>query len=489
MAVALAFVAGRAASEPSAEDLLRSVSGSPAAPAGPDAVQTARRRLAVTSRPATSSDSAAAAPYGDDPDAPRPRRPATRADQGTAEDLLRGVQGGGTARPAQRGAAAARSAGPGQGTAEDLLRSAQGGGATVRSAGPGQGTAEDLLRGARGTASGSDDFTGSAAPAASAAPVDRSRDLARRGRSSATDDFSRPLKKSRAQVSKPDDSLSRVFVDAQKGATYAGNERCLKCHQSYGEEGRGSFYALYALSKAILVDQRRGCEGCHGPGSKHSDGQIDAITNPTKLTKMGQADLCFSCHAVTMRAGDPVVHFPGHSSNHVSCMNCHRVHTPAAEKHLKEPPNRLCMSCHRDVAAEFLRRSGHEVRDEAPSTLSSMPGGKMRCIDCHLTWSRRRDPTGREPTIETCQGCHPDTRGPFVFTHDAGSAEISSGCMACHTPHGSPNRHLLQANGRSLCLGCHTDFSIGHFPGPSCTTMGCHQDIHGSNVNAFLIRR
>ena len=376
----------------------------------------------------------------------------------SAEELLRGVQEG--TAPA---APPARSASP------PRPRAASSG-----------GSAEDLLRAVQGGET----------PAPQARPATRTAEPAKapRRRSSRGDGFDSPLKKARAAAKKPEDTLSKYFVDAQKGSTYAGNTKCIACHKRYGEEGRGSLYALYALSQAILVPQRRGCEGCHGPGSKHADGQVDAITNPRKLTKMGQADLCFSCHAVTERAGDPVVHFPGHSGSHVSCLNCHRIHAPAAEHNLKETPNRLCMSCHRDVAAEFLRRSRHEVRIEEPTTLSVLEGGKMKCIDCHLPWNRRRDPTGVEPTVETCQGCHADTRGPFVFSHDAGSAELSKGCTTCHQPHGSPNRHLLNASGRGLCLGCHTDFSIGHFPGPTCSTMGCHQDIHGSNTNAFLVR-
>jgi DmsE family decaheme c-type cytochrome len=287
-------------------------------------------------------------------------------------------------------------------------------------------------------------------------------------------------------VARRADELSKIFVDAQRGARYAGNERCLRCHRAYGEEGRGSLFALYALSPRILVNARRGCEGCHGPGSKHVDGTIEAITNPRRLTKQGQADLCFSCHTVAMLAGDRELHFPGHGSNHVTCLNCHRVHSPAAEKNLREEPNRLCMKCHQDVLAEFGLRSRHPVRPEEPTPLFSVREGKVRCIDCHRAYSRRRDPTGREPTVETCQGCHADTRGPFLFSHDAGSAEMVDGCGACHLAHGSPNRHLLRATGRSLCVTCHTDFSAAHFPGQNCSS--CHRDIHGSNTSHIFLR-
>lgn len=368
----------------------------------------------------------------------------------------------------------------------------------ARSGGLKTGTAEDLLRGVQGGEPAPDPRGSPRATSDFDEPMPTASPRATPARAAPTftsDGFDEPaprrgfnLLRPAPAVAKRADPLADIFVKEQKGAEYAGTERCLACHQRYGEEGRASLSALYAVSEAIAVSQRRGCEGCHGPGSKHADGKIEAITNPRKLTKGGQSGLCFSCHAVSVRAGDPVVHFPGHSSNHVGCLNCHRVHGSSAEKFLKEEPNRLCMSCHRDVAAEFLRRSRHPIRAEEPSPRSSQRGGKMRCIDCHLNWSRRREPTGREPTIDTCQNCHAETRGPFLFSHDAGSAEMVDGCQACHLPHGSPNRHLLRASNRSLCLQCHSDFATGHFPGPTCTTTACHQDIHGSNTNVFLVR-
>lgn len=391
---------------------------------------------------------------------------ATAFAEPTAEELLRGVQADAPPRPAAparsaetRERAKARARAIVSELQQKVPAAKAGGGLKTQ-------TAEELLRGAQG------------------GKVEAPK--------AADTFFDAPARASRGNLLKPvvkkADSLERYFVDAQKGAEYAGTDKCLECHRAYGEEGRASLSALYALSSAILVDQRKGCEGCHGPGSKHVEGRLAAITNPRKLTKMGQADLCFSCHAVTVRAGDPVRHFPGHSANHVSCSGCHQVHQPKAEKFLKEEPNRLCISCHRDVATEFNRRSKHPIRPEEPSPRSSQRGGKMRCIDCHRAWHRRDDPNGRQPNVATCQGCHAETRGPFLFPHDAGSQEMTNGCQACHLPHGSPNRHLLRANGRSLCLSCHSDFATGHFPAPTCTTTACHQDIHGSNANVFLLR-
>jgi DmsE family decaheme c-type cytochrome len=93
-----------------------------------------------------------------------------------------------------------------------------------------------------------------------------------------------------------------------------------------------------------------------------------------------------------------------------------------------------------------------------------------------------------------CFTCHADKRGPFVFEHEPVKVE---GCESCHTPHGSPNTHLLKVSTVNLlCLSCHTT-SFANAPGaPSfhnqaaqyqaCTL--CHVQVHGSNVDHTLFK-
>ncbi|MBI4858914.1 MAG: cytochrome c3 family protein, partial [Candidatus Riflebacteria bacterium] len=291
-----------------------------------------------------------------------------------------------------------------------------------------------------------------------------------------------------AQLKKALEQLQKLWVADQRDAIWVGNERCLECHEEYGQEGRSSLYALYTRSREILLPFRRGCEGCHGPGSKHAAGDLRAVTNPRNLTKARIADLCLSCHTVKRLVGDPDFHLPGHSANHVGCLNCHSVHHPAASKNLKQEPNRLCLACHGDIKAQLTLRSRHPVLPEKSSLTLTSRSDKVLCIDCHRPYTRTGDSVGREPQQATCQRCHPDTRGPFLFGHDGGSPEVSKGCTTCHLPHGSPHRHLLRMQGRSLCVSCHTDQATTHYPGPSCTVSGCHQSIHGSNLNQFFLK-
>jgi DmsE family decaheme c-type cytochrome len=95
----------------------------------------------------------------------------------------------------------------------------------------------------------------------------------------------------------------------------------------------------------------------------------------------------------------------------------------------------------------------------------------------------------------TCAQCHPAQMGPFVFEHEA----MREGCTLCHSPHGSVNDKMLKARNVSLCYQCHfqpqnsnnsimhggVDHSQNVIRG-ACWSAGCHEAIHGSNVNSNL---
>ncbi|MCB9892072.1 MAG: cytochrome C, partial [Planctomycetes bacterium] len=76
-----------------------------------------------------------------------------------------------------------------------------------------------------------------------------------------------------------------------------------------------------------------------------------------------------------------------------------------------------------------------------------------------------------------------------VFPHHADKA---LGCMACHKPHGSPNRKLLdQVRARDNCLQCHGDLPSFHDLTPGSryqNCLDCHVKVHGSNRNRFFFR-
>jgi DmsE family decaheme c-type cytochrome len=122
--------------------------------------------------------------------------------------------------------------------------------------------------------------------------------------------------------------------------------------------------------------------------------------------------------------------------------------------------------------------------------------GLVQCTDCHnphgTVAAKQVRTSAAQDTV--CFTCHADKRGPFVFEHEPVKVE---GCESCHTPHGSPNTHLLKiSNVNLLCLSCHTT-SFANAPGaPSfhnqaaqyqaCTL--CHVQVHGSNVDHTLFK-
>jgi predicted CXXCH cytochrome family protein len=76
---------------------------------------------------------------------------------------------------------------------------------------------------------------------------------------------------------------------------------------------------------------------------------------------------------------------------------------------------------------------------------------------------------------------------------------VRQGCVTCHSPHGSVNQRMLNERNATLCLKCHfqqqtkpgrifigdTDHTT-FLPQGTCWSAGCHEAIHGSQVNPLL---
>lgn len=213
------------------------------------------------------------------------------------------------------------------------------------------------------------------------------------------------------------------------GATYVGSKECVDCHEKITQEFITADHArLQAPGKNALA---AGCESCHGPGSKHveSGGALNTILNPRK-----NPDTCFACH-LDKRGQFSLPHSHPVLAGKVSCNDCHDPH----------------------------RGSG-------------FAGGKSL-----LT----RD--------DTCIKCHAAQRGPFAFEHEA----MRDGCATCHNPHGTVNAKMLTSRNANLCLKCHVQDAnssvlVGGMPHSAllrqgtCWTAGCHEAVHGSQINSTL---
>jgi DmsE family decaheme c-type cytochrome len=152
-------------------------------------------------------------------------------------------------------------------------------------------------------------------------------------------------------------------------------------------------------------------------------------------------------------------------------------HSPKAQL-AKANEIETCGTCHLQKKAQVLSRSSHMPLRE----------GKMTCTSCHNPHGTVTQSLLKEPgPSETCFTCHPEKRGPFLWTHPP----VEESCANCHDPHGSNHENMLKVAKPRLCQQCHL---VGGHPGnpygrdnPSFkftagrACVNCHAMVHGSN--------
>jgi len=268
--------------------------------------------------------------------------------------------------------------------------------------------------------------------------------------------------------------------------TYVGAETCLGCHENKKE-------SLTLHSKA--ADSRtpaatKGCESCHGPGSKHIDDQ-KANPMPVRFNKVSAVEAsaaCTTCHT----SGEHAFWANSkHEGRNVACSSCHSVHSAKGNKQLKEATQaKLCGTCHQNIVNKLTRFDHMPVRED-----------KLLCSSCHsLHGSPNVKMLKTGTTVDqACTSCHAEKRGPYLWEH----APVANSCVTCHDPHGSSNDRMLVAKAPFICQRCHVtsrhpptvydgfvqknSSNANKITGRSC--MNCHQQLHGSNSpngKAFL---
>ena len=269
-------------------------------------------------------------------------------------------------------------------------------------------------------------------------------------------------------------------VDPASG-NLVGTAGCAACHKDVVKDFANNPHSRPAQ---ILDGKGVTCESCHGLGKAHAEnGDVSLIFAPESATAKAVNEKCQACH------GNQHTDFQrsAHGKGNMSCISCHRIHSPGAPRHLlKMAEPQLCFQCHGDVKPQFSMPFHHKVNE-----------GLIDCTDCHEPHGASGENTLRSSTWQfaVCTKCHTATAGPFLYEHAVVKTE---GCNACHLPHGSPNPQLLtESNVNTICLHCHfpTPNSIAGRPAvpehilspkqPSCT--GCHFNIHGSNTSDVFL--
>ena len=269
-------------------------------------------------------------------------------------------------------------------------------------------------------------------------------------------------------------------------ADYVGNDGCATCHADVAKKFAGNPHSKLALTHG---GQGATCESCHGPGRAHveSGGDATKILQISKASSKVVDQTCLSCHA----GAHPDFERSPHGKAGVGCTSCHSVHQAETEASLlKVAQPKLCFTCHTDIKPAFSQPFHHRVEE-----------GLLKCTDCHDTHGGAQEKNLRTTADQNavCTKCHTENAGPFAYEHPVVKAE---GCIACHSPHGSPNaRLLITSNINTLCLQCHSATNTTAFPnaisplGPahnqatqyvSCTS--CHTQIHGSNASNVYFR-
>ncbi len=251
---------------------------------------------------------------------------------------------------------------------------------------------------------------------------------------------------------------------------------CAECHDEVAAKFKNTAHAVIdAKGLAGQAGAAHSCAACHGDDTKHKEEENADSILTFKNAKEGNdaVKACLSCHKDTQArymAGP-------HGIAGMDCTKCHTIHSgKMKEGLLKGGTVKTCYACHMEVFAEFNLNERHRLKE-----------GIMTCVDCHDP----HEPAARTQLAgfkqQTCFKCHTDKQGPYLFEHNSVAIE---GCTVCHSPHGSPNRHMLKDQSVSqLCYSCHTTVPGWHSRfTPESNCANCHSTIHGSNFSSKFLK-
>jgi DmsE family decaheme c-type cytochrome len=267
----------------------------------------------------------------------------------------------------------------------------------------------------------------------------------------------------------------------------AGDNVCTRCHD---DEDNPALLKIGRTKHGTRADGRTPtCTSCHGESPTHVNKPEGVVLRPRPEVDFGRDTItpvaernaaCLQCHQ-----GGGRMLWPGsaHQIGNTACADCHDIHTDHDKVREKGDQPEVCISCHKDRRATFMRTSHHPVLE-----------GQMKCSDCHNPHGSAGPKLMKRDTIvDTCYQCHMEKRGPFIWNHQP----VTENCALCHNPHGANTRAMLRWRPPFLCQQCHeptshrgniptSDPSTGAFARGNQITFAracnnCHTNIHGGN--------
>jgi len=208
--------------------------------------------------------------------------------------------------------------------------------------------------------------------------------------------------------------LARNFSGALPSPDmFVGYESCIGCHAEQADLWihtiHRTAYATVADSPDILI-----CLPCHTVGYGKRSGFVDMETTPHLAGVQ-----CESCHGPGSNHNlDPIAYPLTVSYGTALCGECHQ-------------------SCHGVCGENSHPQLEQWSRSKHAQALPDMRADEQAwddCLRCHSTDYRLK----------------PDGEKPGLY-----EAEYSIECIACHNPHGSPNKGQLRLPPSLICIDCH----------------------------------
>ncbi len=242
----------------------------------------------------------------------------------------------------------------------------------------------------------------------------------------------------------------------------AATGACSMCHLAFGQPGAHQF--------AIIDVNGSSCAACHAfdgapPESIHEPFALGACQDchdphggDRKSLMIAQTtqDLCASCH-------DPVAHkFPHRPIAQGDCLTCHDPHQSAHKKLLVQRKETLCLGCHQGMDHGGVLGA---FSDESNPAFVHEPVLEDGCVACHAPHGSNHRGLLNQTQRSTCLDCHQGLVDDLPLAQSIhGAFESTQACTQCHSPHASDFSGLLAEPFNTLCLTCH-DQTIESFAG------------------------